>query len=84
MNWDHFWPAFVASLPALLAALAAFVKGFQNGWIVAESKEAVKEVHSDMNGRLDQLIAKHEQVAHELGRLKGIEEQKAIQRDSKP
>ncbi len=77
MDATHFWTAFFASLPALLAALAAFIKSIQNGEVAKNTANKVEDVHRDINSRLTELVEATRAKAHSEGMAEGIiQEQK--------
>ncbi len=50
MHWEVFWPALAASLPAILAAVAAFIFSVRNGFkadkAAVNASEAKKELQT--------------------------------------
>jgi hypothetical protein len=69
--------ALIASMPASITGLAAFIMGIVN-------KNKIKEVHLTMNSRLDELLRTTKEHAHDEGRREGIESEQLRMRPSDP
>jgi hypothetical protein len=73
--WPAFWTAFFAGLPALIAAIAAFVKCLQNSQalVKVDSKaqrgiDQNSEIQKSLNGHLSDAV----QTAHAAAYAQGI------------
>ncbi len=79
MDWSQFWSAFAASLPALLAAIAAFIQSLRNGVKAddakkiavetkAENTAAVAEVHNIVNSQRQAMMGRISELEETLAR----------------
>lgn len=70
MDWNLFWTAFAAAMPAMLTALAAFIQSLRNS-------AATKAIHTQLNSRLSELVEAVRLSAHSEGVVQGASEERA-------
>jgi hypothetical protein len=72
VDWNIFWASFAAALPAMLTALAAFIQSLRNG-------KATRDVHSELNSRLSELLETSRRHAYLEGLHKGAADERLRQ-----
>ncbi len=77
VEWEHFWPAFAASLPVMLAAFAAWVQSLRNHRIglvaaiaAAKAADDAKAAHDIVNSQRAAMTAEIRDLKEEIVALK--------------